>query len=871
MTRILSTKIYLPEISEDSIQREELLNRMNRDFQCKSHVTMICAPAGYGKTTLMSSFLKGIPGKKAWFFIDEEDNDPGRFFAYLIASLTEAGVQIGSDVLYLITDSSSNSVNAGLTALINDILKYPEPVILVLDDFQWIESDAVMAGLKFLIDYQPSNLHLYILSRIVPPIAVGKLRVKRRLTEIRTHELAFTTDEAAAFLAASLNAPIRPELLETILSRTEGWAAGIQLLALLFAGSSEHQMEMDAQKFNHTNSYIIDYLVEEVLEKQTEDVKDFLSKTSVLERMDAELCNYLLARQDSQTQLQAIEKANLFLLSLDGKQQWYRYHRLFADSLKAMLSMQDEQALYLKAANWFKEKGMLDEAIRYALKGQAYGPAMAMIEQITFETFQSGQLENFCKWVNQLPLELIIKSEVLSVRKAIALFITGRVAAAIEHINQLGAPFFTNASAHNKGLMLSLKALVASHTGGDYEKLAIAALDYLEDWDPIARTSMLNTLAKSFYEEGKTSEARIKYQQAYESGATMGYTFVVTITLANFGRCLDMAGQRDEALERYHGYLAGMSEQFGKLLPYIGIVYVALAELYYEENRLTEALKYLEEGIELCKTLSYSWMASQGILAAICYQLNNQDRAFDILETLIHDSDGMLGTKLRAMGYHTQLKLQENPQAELSKEWEWINNRFEQLTSRDLIEARIQLARMQLYKKSPLEAREQLELIIPELQATDSIKSLITGNCLLAGCYHQLGKWQEMNQAMNAAIEAAPALGYIRLFLDERPLLNKIIQDPQFKAASQKARDFVPKLKLEVCQKESDLPVREGLSKREIEILQLIVEGLSNKEISERLYISVNTTQWHISHIYEKMEVKSRTQAMIKAKSLKLT
>jgi len=879
MSKILLTKIYIPEASELCIEREELLTKLQNAGHAKSHVSLICAPAGYGKTTLAMGYLSSIRSKKAWFFIDEGDNDSSCFISYLIAALTKAGIPIGREIEFLAGDAGGDTMKMALTELINAISEYNDPITLVLDDYQFIRSRQVNEIVKFLIDHQPPNLHLMILSRADPQLQLTKLRAGGRLTEIRMSEMAFSLPEAARFFQRSAKINLGAEEVNKIFTRTEGWIAGMQLVAILFKNVPMESAGQFIERFDGTHACIIDYLVEEVLERLPEEIKDFLYNTCILERMNARVCNALTGRADSRNVLRQLDKLNLFLLSLDESREWYRYHHLFADSLKAGLPLEKERELYRKAAIWMSESGYAHEAVRYAFKSGDMHLVVKIVEDHTYEIFQNAQLETFNAWLDNIPGELIRESEILAVRKSIGLFITGRDIEAVEHLESLGEDFFRRASSHNKGLIFSLRALIASHSSRDSQLLAEKALELLEPWDPIARTSMLNTLAKALYHKGQTAEALEAYERAYETGLKMGYTFFVTLTLMNYGICLDAMGCRDQALKLYTDYEEGMKKQYGKPLPYIGIIYIAMAELFYDENLLEKAERYLDEGIKLCQSLSYVRLVFNITLANIYFARGETEASFTLLRDLMRQDRDLPGIKLRAIGIYVQQQIRLG-NTEGLESYASSLERFSNLSgTRDAQEALLYLSRLNICVNKPDEAAGVLTSLETVLKENQSNKNLITVYLLLAVAYYKMDDIIKAEDYLHLAVSLAFPNHYIRLFADELLLLSELLTDKRISSMEQ-YREFIkevlslspgfekPVKRAEKPKGAAVLEYGEQLSEREKEILTLIAAGLSNSDISKRLYISINTTQWHISHIFGKLCVKNRTKAIIKAKEL---
>ena len=867
---ILATKLFMPQVTDNHVKRHELLKKKSQSMN--HQLTLVCAPAGYGKTTFVLEMVANANCACAWISLDEGDNDLSRFFAYLIAALRKASLAVGSEAEYLMSDTSFNSVNVILTTIINRITAAGEKLILVLDDYHYIRSSQVNDAVKYLSENQPPNLHIVIITREDPQFPLARLRVQQRLTEVRMGDLSFSHDESAMLIQKTIDAKITSQAIQRVTERTEGWAAGIQIAGLMFKGLTEEQVDEVINRLSGSNSYIIDYLVEEVLQQQTPEVADFLRKTSVLERMNGELCDALTGKSNGRSMLHQLEKANLFLIPLDLTREWYRYHHLFADSLRIALSEEEEETLNGLAAIWMKRAGFSHEAIRYAFKSKDKQMSLKMVEDTVIEVFQNAQLETLVKWLEQLPDDLIKTSEILAVRKSIALLITGRVWEALEHLHALGPDFEKSASPHNKGLIFCVKALVAINSGHDAEQLAKDALANLQEWDPIARTSMLNTLGRSQYNKGNIVEAVVTLKGAYEAGSQMGYTFVTTLALMNYGICLNLMGRRKEAFELYTKHMEGMLAKFGKPLPFIGVVYISLAELYYENNQIEKAKLMLEEGLELCRAFSYSIVSSDATLARIDFALNNKKAALSRLTNAAQSlsNANKHGTELRALGTLVHLLLRMGKITEASQYSDQLKEGMHD--SSNWANAALPYARLLIYQGARPEAKEILLALETNLIETEQQATLITVLILLAQLCAISGDTLQAGQYANRAVRLAVQNGYVRRFLDEEPLLWDLLKLPGIVWETANAV-FVNALKQEREQASPGQQHRasgqyDQLSEREMEILTLVAQGMSNSDIAKALFISTNTAQWHISHIYSKLEVKSRTQAILRAKEL---
>ncbi len=691
---LLTTKLFMPRSAAHPILRKSLVSRWLEGYHSTSRVTLICAPAGYGKTTLMLDLLKASSAVTAWLSLDEGDNDAQRFLAYLLASIKQAGVPLQGGLDALVQDAIFQNPEAVMTLLLHSLATFEQKLLLVLDDYHLIRQQKVHGLMQFLLAHQSANLHLALLTREDPPLPLSRLRVTEELMEYRAGDLLFSREETARLLNASLDRPLPPESANKIADCTEGWAAGIKLYALALKGQDAQALNSYIGKLSGTHAYIIDYLVEEVLNAQPEELRSFLLRTSILDRLDGALCDAVTGRSDGREKLGEVSRRNLFLIPLDDKREWFRYHALFADSIKAGLSRKEEQALYLAAAMHMKSRGLDNEAVTYAFQSGDLEKAVKLVEDSTEEAFRTAQLDTLLHWLAKLPDDLVRRNEILCMRRPIACFITGRLNEAVSYLNALGPDFDKEASPHNRGLFYSMKAMLAGATGQDAEPLAREALRCLEPWDPIARTSTYNTLGRAQFRKGNVSEAAETFQNALTSGMQLGYQFVTTLVMMSYSSCLHAMGQHQEAVKQCESFIAGMARQYGQLPPYVGILYVTMAGFLQALGETEKAERLKSEGEALCQSISY-----------------------DI---------------------HASLKV--------------FNN-------------------------------------IPP----------------------------------KAEKEPAPILEF-----------------------------------------------GEKLSEREMEILRLLCDGLSNGEIAKALFISTNTTQWHISHLYGKLGVKSRTKAVAKAREMGL-
>ncbi len=407
---LLATKFYFPPGRPVLVPRPRLVERLQAGL--KGPLTLISAPAGSGKTTLLSEWRAG-PGAGvpvAWLSLDADDNDPARLFQYLFACLGTLHPSLAINEEISLQSTEGFSPEAILTPLINALNATPQDFILVLDDYHRIELPTIHMSLGFLVDHLPARLHLAILTRSDPPLPLARLRVRGQLTEIRAEHLRFSGSEAAQFLNQIMGLALTDEQVSALELRTEGWIAGLQLAALSLRGQDD--VEGLISSFSGSNRYIVDYLVEEVLTRQPKELREFLLKTSVLERLTGSLCDTLTEKADGANILAALEAANLFIVPLDNDRRWYRYHHLFSDLLQSRLLHSSPgivKDLHRRAADWFAANGLIEEAINHALEAKDFDKATLLIEQTMQFVTRQGRVATVSKWIGALPEEIIAR------------------------------------------------------------------------------------------------------------------------------------------------------------------------------------------------------------------------------------------------------------------------------------------------------------------------------------------------------------------------------------------------------------------------------------------------------------------------------
>ena len=392
--QLLTTKLYLPPVRANLVVRPRLTQRLDEGLTHK--LTLISAPAGFGKTTLLSEWIPHSEWCVTWVSLDEGDNDPTRFWSYFIAGLQQLNPDLGNTALLLFQSPQPPPLESCLTTLMNEIATFPEPFVLVLDDYHAIENSSLHNAITFLLDHLPPQLHLFITTRTDPPLPLSRLRSREQLTELRAGDLRFTPDEAMAFFNQVMGLGLSPGDVAALEAHAEGWIAGLQLAALSMQGRDDLPDFIAA--FTGTHRYILDYLTDEVLERRPTGTKNFLLQTSILDRLCGPLCDAVTGGRDGQTTLERLEQANLFIVPLDDERRWYRYHHLFADVLRHRLALTQPQNVpeyHRRASVWFEQQGLVAEAIHHALVGQDFEHAATLIEPITLPLADVKSLAEF--------------------------------------------------------------------------------------------------------------------------------------------------------------------------------------------------------------------------------------------------------------------------------------------------------------------------------------------------------------------------------------------------------------------------------------------------------------------------------------------
>src|SRR5687767_4973809 len=778
---LVTTKVRVPRTRQELVPRPRLREALVRSEERR--LTLVSAPAGFGKTTLLSQWLEdrsGDGGSIAWLSLEEADNDPARFLAYLVSALRSAlGEGIGEGVLASLRLPEFPPVEAVVGVLINELADVRhEEVTIVLDDYHVIHSGPIHEATSFLLEHLPENVHLVISGRADPPLPLAKLRARDQMTEIRAAELRFTTEEATAFLKGVMGLTLSAADVATLEEVTEGWIAALQLAALSMRDREDASAFVES--FSGSNRHVLDFLAEEVLERQPEGVRDFLLRTSVLERMSALLCDALTGRNDGDEMLERLERENLFVVPLDDERRWYRYHHLFADFLRGRLMRERPESageLHLRASGWYEGNGHLAEAIGHALSAPDHDLAARLIEEGVEGAVERGEGSTALRWLEALPTEAKRLRPRLFVEHAVALVITGRPddaepllreAERVAEVNEGDSRFLL-------GFASTVRSWRARLRGNAPEAVELAqrALSLLPAGEAPVRNYAAVRLGDALRAVGDLAAADEAYAEAAEIGQAAHHAYGRLAGMVMHARVRAEQGRLREADEAFRRALRLLTEEGFELSPAAGIVHIGMADLRYERNDLDGAERELERGLELAErtgdvsTRVWAYVTLSRTRRALGDEGSALEMAYKA-ERVARDSGADLQIAIAA-AWLVRLRMARGDLAEAGAlERERSANANSAAAAARMVD-RITSARLLHARGSLHEALRLLEEPREAAEANGRTRDLIEILSLRASAqWASNEKERAVGTLAEALILAAPE-GYVRTFVDEGP------------------------------------------------------------------------------------------------------
>jgi LuxR family maltose regulon positive regulatory protein len=889
--QLLTTKLNIPQTRPNLVPRPRLIERMNAGLHGK--VTLISAPAGSGKTTLVSVWVEQCRGPVAWLSLDELDNEPRRFFAYLVAALQQVDADIGVTARAALETRESLSPVAIAATLINDLARAWDDarsphIVLVLDDYHVIENPEVQEALRFAVDNQPPNLHLVITSRVDPGLALSQLRARGQVTEIREADLRFSQAETLEFLYTTVPSAVNlsPGDVHALAERTEGWIAGIQLATL----SIQYQEDVSGfiQALSGGNEYILDYLTDEVLRGCSGLIKAFLLETSILDRLTGPLCDAVTRRDDSRRTLDALHEANLFLIALDDERRWYRYHHLFADALRVRLEQESPgeiSELHRRASDWYAANGFVGEAIHHALAGEAFERGAELIEgfaeHLVFDVFAYVQVPNLLRWMDALPEALFAERPRLSVYRGWALANTAQSEADLQAVEAcLGATqrALEDAPADDtvRGLLTALQAHLSLARGDTSRavELTHAALGLVSADQHLFRAGLFNVLGTAYWLSGEVLKASQAYEESVRAADLCRNVFFKVGGLTGVAEMYKERGRLHQAAEYFRQAIQILTEHGWDSLPAAADLYVSLAEVLREWDRLEEALDYLGHGIEIGKRVGHNQLliVAHIILARARYAQGEQAAALSAIQAAeaYARQYELMGLKSWAAAVHARLELAGG---DLNAATRWARDAAldpdDRAASRRYPGEYATLARYLIARAEYARALGLLDRLHADAQGLGREGRVVEILALRAIALGLGGEPGGAQAALRTALELAEPEGFVRVFADEGQVMRDLLRQA---ARDDPANAYVQRL-LRATQDaphaaDPNQTLVEPLSQRELEVLRLMAAGLKNREIADELVITLGTVKSHVNSIYGKLGVGSRVQAIERARAL---
>jgi LuxR family maltose regulon positive regulatory protein len=904
---LVATKFHVPPAG--FVPRPSLLARLAQGIG--RGLTVVCTPAGFGKTTLLGEWARRSRRPVAWLSLDTGDNDPARFWRYVATALE--GVRPGTcaPVAALLSGPQSPPLEAVVVAVINQLAVVPGEgaVTLVLDDYHLIEAAAVHDSVRFLLERLPPGLRLVLASRADPPLPLARLRANGQLAELRAGDLRFTLAETAAFLREAIGLELPVASVAALQERTEGWAVGVQLAALSLQGHADPAGFVES--FAGSHRFVLDYLTEEVLARQPEQVMGFLLETSVLERLSGPLCDAVCGRAGSQALLESLERANLFLVPLDEVRSWWRYHHLFADLLRTRLAHERPERLpelHRAAAAWHEAHGFADDAVRHALAAGEAAWAARLVERHVEALLRRSEGATLGRWLAALPTESIRARARLCLAQAISAVVAGRLELVEPLVADAERAFATSGDEPHEpsvGRALSVLANVPASIAflrADLARMrgdaagAVAcdqqALTHLDEGDWLLRSQVAWNLGEADWLRGRLTQAEHALAAVVAERRAAGEGYLAMRVGYDLGQVQRAQGRLGVALASYRQWLEGGAE-VDHQLPHVGMAHVGLAEVHYERDELAAAHEHATRGVMLCRQLAFTQPLATG-LAVLARTRQAQGDAAGALELVgqaeqVRPSPQMVALLNPVPVWRTRLLLANGQVAEAAR---WAGDRGlgpDDQPGWPREGEYLVLARLLLAQQQPDRALRLLAWLHDQAMAQERADSLIEVRALQALARAARGDQTGALTTLGEALALAAPEGYVRVFVDEGTPMARLLGS--FAAAQRSGRVALPAAvapryldRLALAFQPRGARPTPGttrpagevagllapLSERELQVLGLLAAGRSNQQIADELVVVLDTVKRHVGHILDKLGAANRTQAVARARALRL-
>lgn len=886
---LLHHKLMPPRLNSNVIRRDELLSRLDQGLSRK--LTIVTAPTGFGKTTLVSMWIASRQFASAWVTLDQNDNDVSRFWTYVVSALRTLDSSIGKTTLSTLMTSQPASFQSLLTPLINDLARLNETSVLVVEDFHSIASKEITDGISFLIQHLPDSLHLILITRTEPGLPLPLLRVRDEMIEITAADLRFDQKETEAFLQTATQIDLSPSVVNQLLQKTEGWVAGLRLITLsLHDKGRAANVESLINSFSGRDRYVADYLIEEVFKSQPETVQSFLLKTCFFNRLTGSLCDAITEANNSVAMLEQLERDNLFLVQLEEHryQTWYRYYPLFAESIQYLarqrLGEAGVQRLFENASNWYEYHGLLDEAVETALTTKLFERTITLIEKF-IEIHDLSEMNTLARWLENIPREaILIHPKICFTYAQVLLYSTDRFAPAtairIEPFLSAAESAWRIKENHERlGQLLSFRGNV-QWWQGDFRKAfqyAHQSLGELPEHDVFWRGNSLLIISYEALNAGRIRDAQ---DYVLEARALLGAAqniFGVLAAIQMLSEIFYWQGEMEQA-EQLNQQILSEAVGDASMLDDQGIASSNLAYIAYERNDLEQAEQRARRALELGQQRANEMLQVQATiqLAYIHAAKDNIERAHELVKAL--EAKIQNPTLLREIqNAQVLFSIRANDISFL--EW-WVKIiSVENQTVLHLQKEReiFMLARLRIVEGKMEAAMNLLKWWHEDALENGRVRSQVEALCLESLAYHADSNAGKATQSLSEALTIGQAKGFRRLFLDEGTRMAALLQATLSTLpnrtlslfASTLLHSFSPEGTSSLTATSSAVKI-EPLSPQELRVLRLLVAGLSNADIAQELVVSTNTVKTHVKSIYRKLNVNSREEAREVAHELKL-
>ena len=927
-SQLLVTKLYIPPLSQALVPRRRLVEKLNGALLHR--FTAVVAPAGFGKTTLLVEWVNQVKLPVTWVSLDAGDNDPVSLLSYLIASLRALSEKFGENILAALDSPDIPPIKSLLTSFINEVSKELGEFILVLDDFHWIDDEAVVNAFAYLVNYLPRQMHLVVASRSALPGAFARLRAGGQLIELNTSELRFRIDETTQFLRTLLGSSISSEDIALLGKNTEGWIAGLQMAAISCQSAAD--IHDNITVFSGDDRYIADYLVEQVLSNQPEHIQRFLLQTSVLDRMSAPLCNALVGIENSQSILGYLEQANLFIVPLDNQCKWYRYHHLFAELLQNRLKRTEAENyshLRRRACEWYLSQGKNMEAIEQALNVHEYELSAKLVEAMVDEVLFTGMAAKVLAWLARIPDDVICHRPRLAISRFWLFAHASRAVAAEQWFNKITpllSPIPPNQLHLNRSVQESdidslaaiMQGVMASYRGQMQDAIGYhkVALELLPKQYEIWRIVNWVNLAIAYRETEDYTSAKDALTRASEHSLAAGSIFFAIIALSSLAQLYLEEGNLGLAVETCQRAFRLVPKDKLAGYPVLVPTSIIIGQALYDLGELDTALGYFQIGVDLAVQNGRTMDLLDGLfyIARIQHAKRNLMAVLEILARIkqlvpASDAPSLLVKVVRAYQAYLLLacgRIEEaeacspHPEDILAPIDQEIKTLYQTqhasfIIARNLkfyspMQIRLTLARLYIATQKYHEALAILDEQANWVKQSRRYRYLIEILILQAKALQELGDSSHAIKALRQAVESASAEGFTQTFIDEGPAIRTLLKltyddldkDRPVENTTTSQTSFTTGIyitRLLSYFKTSDTGIKpadpynespviafEALTSREIDVLTLLADGLSYSLIAERLSISKNTVRTYIKNIYGKLRVNNRVQAIQSAR-----